>query len=254
MRQPNDLKGKQFGLLVALTRERVGRRTKWLCQCRCGNQKLIREEALLNGRSKSCGCSSDKIRSAKYEKRYSLVNQRFGRLTVLWRVKEGNGYSRSMMWECKCDCGETIKVPATRLRSGKTQSCGCMLHELWLQPGQAVRNTVLSRYRSSAKKRNLEWALSEGQFNTLLDGDCHYCGEPPTRYTKVKNCRGEFFYNGIDRLNNHNGYVVGNVVSCCYACNLMKRASSPVAFLIHVKKIAQQWARRDVTKVGVPNG
>ena len=29
------------------------------------------------------------------------------------------------MWQCKCDCGNTIAVPSQSLRNGKAISCGC---------------------------------------------------------------------------------------------------------------------------------
>jgi len=32
-------------------------------------------------------------------------------------------------WECRCDCGNIIVVKGTALRSGHTQSCGCLRYE-----------------------------------------------------------------------------------------------------------------------------
>lgn len=34
-----------------------------------------------------------------------------------------------MLWFCKCDCGKNTIVPAAKLISGKTQSCGCLKKE-----------------------------------------------------------------------------------------------------------------------------
>ena len=50
------------------------------------------------------------------------VGQKFGRLTVLSLL---NTHTR-----CQCDCGNTHTVRNDRLRSGKTQSCGCILKEM----------------------------------------------------------------------------------------------------------------------------
>lgn len=124
MREKKNLASRQFGLLIALRRQDEGGRTKWLCQCRCGKQKPVRQEDLLNGRTKSCGCAQLRLKQAKAEKKYSLVNQKFGRLLVLWKSKTKSG--RSMVWDCRCDCGEVVPVTGTSLRTGETKSCGCL--------------------------------------------------------------------------------------------------------------------------------
>ena len=53
-----------------------------------------------------------------------LAGQRFGRLVALAptsRRTSGN----NIMWECKCDCGNTAYFGSGHLRSGKIKSCGC---------------------------------------------------------------------------------------------------------------------------------
>lgn len=52
-----------------------------------------------------------------------LRGQRFGRLTVLKRVASPD---RNTRWACQCDCGGKAQVTPTKLRSGHTQSCGCL--------------------------------------------------------------------------------------------------------------------------------
>lgn len=140
MRQPKDLTSKQFGLLVALYRKTEGGRSKWVCQCRCGKQKMVRQEDLLNGRTKSCGCSQLQLMKAKAEKRYSLVNRKFGRLLVLWKSK--NKTSRSMIWDCRCDCGKVIPVAGTKLRTGKVRSCGCLQQDAAKILDKYIRGTL----------------------------------------------------------------------------------------------------------------
>ena len=48
-----DLAGKEFGKLKV--KKYVGNK-KWLCECECGNTKIVRAANLLNGSTKSCGC------------------------------------------------------------------------------------------------------------------------------------------------------------------------------------------------------
>lgn len=52
-----------------------------------------------------------------------LTNKKFGFLTVLRRY----GYSgKENTWLCQCDCGNETIVIGRDLRSGNTQSCGCL--------------------------------------------------------------------------------------------------------------------------------
>lgn len=52
-----DLTGKKFGRLTVVKRaENKGNRRMWLCECECGNIKIIPAKGLLSGKSLSCGC------------------------------------------------------------------------------------------------------------------------------------------------------------------------------------------------------
>jgi hypothetical protein len=57
-----------------------------------------------------------------------LTKQRFGRLVAIRPIeKRSKGH---IAWECICDCGNIVVVASSRLRSGKTKSCGCLSKEL----------------------------------------------------------------------------------------------------------------------------
>lgn len=55
-----------------------------------------------------------------------LTGRTFGRLTTISMV--GIQKHRAV-WHCICECGKEIDVPAGRLISGNTQSCGCLHQE-----------------------------------------------------------------------------------------------------------------------------
>lgn len=55
-----------------------------------------------------------------------ITGQRFGRYVAIGPV--GRDVDRSIMWECRCDCGIIRNVNGSNLRSGKSQSCGCGLN------------------------------------------------------------------------------------------------------------------------------
>jgi hypothetical protein len=53
-----DLAGKRFGYLVVVrkTGRQQQRKGVWLCQCDCGNEKIIRGDSLKSEATRSCGC------------------------------------------------------------------------------------------------------------------------------------------------------------------------------------------------------
>lgn len=70
-----DLTGQRFGRLVVVGKAEKpqgnkSRKTFWLCQCDCGNQKVVASDKLRNGDTKSCGCLKielAKLRIAQYK-------------------------------------------------------------------------------------------------------------------------------------------------------------------------------------------
>lgn len=55
----------------------------------------------------------------------NLAGKRFGRLTAL-RVATGEEARSYVRWLCRCDCGVEKFIARTSLRSGDSQSCGCL--------------------------------------------------------------------------------------------------------------------------------
>ena len=64
-----------------------------------------------------------------------LTGQRFGRLVVVGRAE--NGKHKHSRWLCRCDCGREKIVLGKHLRSGATQSCGCLSKEKTAEPNRA---------------------------------------------------------------------------------------------------------------------
>jgi hypothetical protein len=56
-----NLKGKKFGKLTV--RDWVGKTVRgylWECSCKCGKTTVVRVDRLISGKTKSCGCLSNK--------------------------------------------------------------------------------------------------------------------------------------------------------------------------------------------------
>lgn len=61
----NDLTGQRFGRLTVIAPHDCGeRKIRYICQCDCGNVKIVRSDCLIYNGTKSCGClkkEQDKI-------------------------------------------------------------------------------------------------------------------------------------------------------------------------------------------------
>ena len=118
-----DITGERFWKLLVIGRtHNVGEYTMWLCECDCGDITCVSARHLSTGRTRSCGC----LRKEAGGK--NLTGQRFGRLIAVKPTdKRAKG---SIVWELKCDCGNTTYVDTGNLCSGNTRSCGCLHKEV----------------------------------------------------------------------------------------------------------------------------
>lgn len=97
-------------------------------------------------------------------------------------------------------------------------------------------NPIYKSYKNyCAKKRGHIFLLSYEEFSSLIQQDCYYCGSPPQNLLKLSYKR-VLNYNGLDRVNNHMGYELSNVVPCCKYCNIAKNIRTLEEFLSWVEK------------------
>ena len=73
-----------------------------------------------------------------------LTGQKFGRLMVLER-DEATDKKYGTFWKCKCDCGNIKSVASNALRTGVTQSCGCLNKEIISAP-KDLSNMIGKRF------------------------------------------------------------------------------------------------------------
>lgn len=143
-----------------------------------------------------------------------LSGQRFGRLTVIQRApnKQYRCGQTQAQFLCKCDCGEEIIVLGCNLKSGHTQSCGCLrdqataersithgmtntsLYGVWNTMRQRCMNPNNHKYADyggrgisvckewqNSFKAFFDWAVANGWEKGLTierkDNDGNYCPE-----------------------------------------------------------------------------
>ena len=133
-----DLVGKRFGRLVVESFNSFkNHRATWNCICDCGNTKVVLQDLLLNGSTKSCGCLKAETLPSNFK---NLSGRRFGKLVAR------HYDTSSKKWECICDCGNTTYVSSYNLTSGKTKSCGCAKHEHGDKIGNRYGKLVVTEY------------------------------------------------------------------------------------------------------------
>jgi hypothetical protein len=168
----------------------------------------------------------------------SIIGQKFHHLLVLEEaaIIKGRRY-----FKCVCECGTEVVREGSRLKIGRIKSCGCALKKPRPHArkglGEAARNYVIDTYKRNAQKRGLVFDLPLDLTLILLSSKCFYCGAAPSSVAVRNGCYGTFTYNGIDRLDNTQGYTFGNSVSCCTDCNFKKGKQHVRDFLAWIQRV-----------------
>jgi hypothetical protein len=84
------------------------------------------------------------------------------------------------------------------------------------------------QYQYKAKKKRVPFELTHEYFYTLTKGDCAYCHRSPSTWF------------GIDKIVPSLGYVIGNVASCCYDCNVDKLDDDVDITMMRNERIAKR--------------
>lgn len=122
-----DLTGQTFGELTALHKVESNhkyRGTIWRCRCSCGNFYDIAATLLVTGRRTHCGdkkAHRDKMNYAYVD----IAGKRFYKLTAMYPT-EKRSVGGSIVWHCRCDCGNEVDLEYNKLMWGNFKSCGCL--------------------------------------------------------------------------------------------------------------------------------
>lgn len=218
-----DLTGKKFGKLTVISqfkKKMPDMQRRWNCLCDCGGEKIVKANSLIKGKTKSCGCLSNRTRLG------SLVGKKFGRLTVVSLAENiNNNYDYSKYWNCICDCGKEKITRTTYLIRGLAKSCGCLITEC--AHLNEFKKPKMSSERSAAslvwKARNRYVDIPFDDFFELMQQNCYYCGaEPDLVKHSVRKDSVAWKHGTLDRVDSSLGHTIDNVVPCCLICNRAK--------------------------------
>lgn len=166
------------------------------------------------------------------KKRIDISGEKYGKLTVIREVapivyKCGH---LERMWECKCDCGNTVVYSMSNIRSGNSKSCGCS--KIIDLTGQKFgRLLVIGKgdYIQKPKRKVYKWIckcdcgkIIQVRQNSLITGATKSCGciVKDGKYKEIKNHRLRGVWHSMRlRCNNPNNksyiYYGGRGIAVC---------------------------------------
>jgi hypothetical protein len=143
----------------------------------------------------------------------------FGRLRVIGQAPKRTSETE---WICQCECGATTIAAGSALRSGRTRSCGCLLHEskqtATLKHGAKAGGRQSREYNAWNHAKRRCFTPSTSSFR-------YYGGRGITMCERWANDFAAFLADmgecpdghSLDRINNDGNYEPGN---CRWATRL----------------------------------
>lgn len=152
----------------------------------------------------------DKEKQAEYYKEWRKKNkERLAEYQKKWR-EENKDHVKQYLEDNK----EKIAEKSKNWRETHGEERKKLWDDWYSKNKERSPKRRFSEAKHAAKRREIDWKLTLEEYIELIKLPCYYCdnqfGEPVKRAT------------GLDRLNSNGCYELSNVVSCCYACNIMK--------------------------------
>lgn len=115
----------------------------------------------------------------KYSKK-DLTGKKFGKLSVLAKTNN-RADGGSVVWQCKCDCGNIVEISSKKLVNGLAVSCGCYQKERQkysmkkLHSKQFKENTnidLIAKHKANSNNksgiRGVHWCSSKNKWIASL--------------------------------------------------------------------------------------
>lgn len=168
-----------------------------------------------------------------------IVEIKVGDRFIRWEVLElARQREHRKVWLCRCDCGKEKEVFEQNLKSGKSQSCGCLISDMYWKGFGEITLSHWTRAQKNAHKRNIEFKISiEDAWDIYL------------QQNRICALSGENIYFGrlaldettasFDRIDSFKGYIEGNVQWVHKDINKLKGKMSDENFIKWCKKVSK---------------
>ena len=246
-----DLQDARVGKLLVKSREPSAKNgdARWLCECDCGNTRIVRGKFLKSGTIDCCT-------QCNYE---DFTGSHVGKLEVIKRIEDKiakNG-QRVIQWLCKCECGEVVVRVSAHLRRG---NCCCLKCK---KSHDAINNfrgcgemsgIYWASVQNSAKKRGKEFSITKEYAWKLFVKQNKRCAISGIEL-KFANNKQEQIHGAttasIDRIDSKKGYVKGNIQWVHKWVNRMKSNLDYEELLYYCTQIVNNDRERNENKMSV---
>lgn len=155
------------------------------------------------------------------------------------RVDNDRGYTYDNVVPC-CDVCNTMKKKYDVqtfiqycINIDKHYPCYDLINNMIDEP---IETAKIQNVQKGAIERNLNFDLTQEQFNEIISYKCIYCANT------------NFDFNNLDRVDSTKGYEINNVVPCCSRCNFMKNNYELDIFIDTVKRVALKHGKNNINK------
>lgn len=177
-----------------------------------------------------------------------ITEQRFGRLVAEYPTEKR--ICSSVVWHCRCDCGNNCDVASVNLQNGSTKSCGCLQKEAAKKQIEKNRNPKFKDIsgRTFGELTALYPVLDAKRGNNVcMTWHCLCsCGKKvDVSYQCL--ARGSTISCGHVRLQNTKDLVVDGTAPCRIPPSIRKTNTSGCTG-VHFDKRSQKWVAQIMFK------